>query len=126
MNRRCGLSWKSSTPILPPCTSRPSTRDGTTRSIAWAKTWRYGFRGAPLAERASVIEERMQRLRESTPFITGGIEQAWNAALDARIDAEPTWIHGDLHARNVLVENGAITGVIDWGDVAVGDRATDL
>jgi aminoglycoside phosphotransferase (APT) family kinase protein len=84
------------------------------------------FRGVPLAQRASVVEERMERLRKATPFITAGIEQAWDAALEARIDAEPTWIHGDLHARNVLVEKGAITGVIDWGDVAVGDRATDL
>jgi aminoglycoside phosphotransferase (APT) family kinase protein len=38
----------------------------------------------------------------------------------------PTWIHGDLHARNVLVEAGSITGIIDWGDLAAGDRATDL
>ena len=36
------------------------------------------------------------------------------------------WIHGDLHARNVLVEGGVITGVIDWGDITSGDVATDL
>ena len=27
---------------------------------------------------------------------------------------------------NVLVENGAITGIIDWGDITAGDVATDL
>ncbi|MBD2096551.1 phosphotransferase [Trichocoleus sp. FACHB-591] len=42
------------------------------------------------------------------------------------MDVEATWIHGDLHLRNVLVEKGVITGVIDWGDITRGDRATDL
>ncbi|MGB3294637.1 MAG: phosphotransferase [Phormidesmis sp.] len=37
-----------------------------------------------------------------------------------------TWIHGDLHPRNILVDRRSITGVIDWGDLAVGDCATDL
>jgi aminoglycoside phosphotransferase (APT) family kinase protein len=37
-----------------------------------------------------------------------------------------TWLHGDLHPRNVLVEDGVITGIIDWGDITSGDCATDL
>jgi aminoglycoside phosphotransferase (APT) family kinase protein len=32
----------------------------------------------------------------------------------------------DLHPRNVLIEKGRLTGVIDWGDLARGDRASDL
>jgi aminoglycoside phosphotransferase (APT) family kinase protein len=35
-------------------------------------------------------------------------------------------VHGDLHARHVLVGEGRVTGVIDWGDVCVADRAVDL
>ena len=50
----------------------------------------------------------------------------WRSALRAREDTLPTWIHGDLHPRNVLVKDGKITGVIDWGDITSGDRATDL
>jgi aminoglycoside phosphotransferase (APT) family kinase protein len=42
------------------------------------------------------------------------------------MDVEPTWIHGDLHARNVLFADGAIRGIVDWGDMTAGDRATDL
>lgn len=35
--------------------------------------------------------------------------------------------HGDLDARHLLAdENGTLTGVIDWGDVHAGHRATDL
>ena len=36
------------------------------------------------------------------------------------------WIRGDLHPRNVLVESGRLAGIIDWGDMASGDPATDL
>jgi aminoglycoside phosphotransferase (APT) family kinase protein len=47
-------------------------------------------------------------------------------AVHAPLDVPPTWLHGDLHPRNVLVENGVITGIIDWGDITSGDCATDL
>jgi aminoglycoside phosphotransferase (APT) family kinase protein len=36
-------------------------------------------------------------------------------------------LHGDLHVRHVLVgEGGAATGVIDWGDVSLGDTSADV
>jgi aminoglycoside phosphotransferase (APT) family kinase protein len=84
------------------------------------------FRGVPLTQRAAVIEEKMQRLELQTELITPAIQQAWNIALNAPIDGEATWIHGDLHSRNILVKNGAIAGIIDWGDMTSGDIATDL
>ena len=34
--------------------------------------------------------------------------------------------HGDLHVRHVLVAEGTLVGVIDWGDVCVADAAIDL
>lgn len=35
--------------------------------------------------------------------------------------------HGDLHFRHVLVDaGGALAGVIDWGDVCLGDPSIDL
>jgi aminoglycoside phosphotransferase (APT) family kinase protein len=40
--------------------------------------------------------------------------------------AELVVIHGDCHAGNLLVDRGEVSGVIDWGDSAAGDRATDL
>jgi aminoglycoside phosphotransferase (APT) family kinase protein len=83
-------------------------------------------RGVPLIQRAEAIEERMERLKTKTNLITSKIMNTWNQALNAPIDVRATWIHGDLHARNVLVENGAIAGIIDWGDITSGDLATDL
>jgi aminoglycoside phosphotransferase (APT) family kinase protein len=44
----------------------------------------------------------------------------------APIDRPSAWIHGDLHARNILVDDGNISGIIDWGDMTSGDIATDL
>ena len=80
----------------------------------------------PLQNRAPQIEERMRRLESRTQLITPVMWRMWRAALSAAVDVTPTWIHGDLHPRNVLVEDGLFSGIIDWGDIATGDRATDL
>ena len=40
--------------------------------------------------------------------------------------ATAVWIHGDLDARNVLVEDGRLSAVIDWGSLGVGDPACDV
>ena len=37
-----------------------------------------------------------------------------------------TLVHGDLHFRHVLVEEAALAGVIDWGDVCLADPALDI
>ena len=36
------------------------------------------------------------------------------------------WFHGDLTAGNLLVREGRLTGVIDWGPCGVGDPAVEL
>jgi aminoglycoside phosphotransferase (APT) family kinase protein len=83
-------------------------------------------RASPLASRAAAIAERMERLAGTTDVITDRIREAWLKSLAAPADVQPTWIHGDLHARNVLTLDGTITGVIDWGDMTKGDPAIDL
>jgi aminoglycoside phosphotransferase (APT) family kinase protein len=83
-------------------------------------------RGVPLQQRAHTVESRLHRLATTTSLITPQIRQIWQAALHAPLDVQPTWLHGDLHPRNVLVEDGIISGIIDWGDITAGDCATDL
>jgi aminoglycoside phosphotransferase (APT) family kinase protein len=34
--------------------------------------------------------------------------------------------HGDLHFRHLLVDGGALSGVVDWDDVCRGDPSIDL
>lgn len=84
------------------------------------------FRGVPLRARAAAVVERMQRLSLKTSLITPQIRATWQTALAAPLDLAPTWVHGDLHSRNVLIEGGVIVGIIDWGDLTSGDCATDL
>lgn len=38
----------------------------------------------------------------------------------------PAVIHGDLHEAQIIVEAGAITGLLDIDDIGVGDPLTDL
>ena len=83
-------------------------------------------RGVPLNQRATSVEERMQRLEKKTNLISLELKDIWHQALNAPLDVRATWLHGDLHPRNILVQNGTIVGIIDWGDVTSGDLATDL
>jgi aminoglycoside phosphotransferase (APT) family kinase protein len=51
----------------------------------------------------------------------------WESALAARPwERSPVWIHGDLDPRNLLVERGRLSAVIDWGCLGVGDPACDV
>ena len=84
------------------------------------------FRGGPLTDRQQSVEQRMQRVGEHFDLSGLHIRPLWESALDATIDVSNRWLHGDLHPRNVLVAEGRITGIIDWGDITSGDVATDL
>jgi aminoglycoside phosphotransferase (APT) family kinase protein len=84
------------------------------------------YRGGRLSERAETFSDRLVKLRNKTDLVDRRVHVLWSDALAAANDTAPTWIHGDLHPRNVLIERGRLTGVIDWGDLARGDRAADL
>lgn len=84
------------------------------------------FRGVPLAQRLEAFEARTMGLAGRGWTLDPRIQAIWDDALAAPDDAEPTWIQGDPHPRNILVRDGKIVAVIDWGDMAQGDRASDL
>jgi aminoglycoside phosphotransferase (APT) family kinase protein len=83
-------------------------------------------RGGPLCTRAEMVAFRAERLAADFDWIAREIMPLWNEALAAPDDASPVWLHGDLHPRNVLMEGGKLSAVIDWGDMCAGDPATDL
>lgn len=83
-------------------------------------------RGVALSTRASLVTERLTRVRALSPLITKAIERTWEAGLAAPLSAARCWLHADLHALNVLSHQGRIRAVIDWGDLTAGDPATDL
>jgi aminoglycoside phosphotransferase (APT) family kinase protein len=83
-------------------------------------------RSVTLRTRAIMTEPQMAGVAARTDLINARIGQIWREAVEVEVDVGPTWIHGDLHARNLLSVDGRISGVIDWGDMARGDPATDL
>jgi aminoglycoside phosphotransferase (APT) family kinase protein len=52
--------------------------------------------------------------------------EVWEAALNATWHGPPVWVHGDCAAGNLLVKDGRLCAVIDFGCSAVGDPACDL
>lgn len=50
----------------------------------------------------------------------------WDMALASRWEHDPVWVHGDVSAGNLLVRDGRLSAVIDFGSSAIGDPACDL
>jgi aminoglycoside phosphotransferase (APT) family kinase protein len=83
------------------------------------------YRGQPLRERNDVTVKRLDAVAEMVDH--NRLLQIWNAAMAIPDwDGPPIWLHGDLHPANVLVEDGRITTIVDFGDIASGDPASDL
>jgi aminoglycoside phosphotransferase (APT) family kinase protein len=52
--------------------------------------------------------------------------EVWDAALATTWDRPPVWFHGDIANGNLLVRDGRLSAVIDFGTSGVGDPACDL
>jgi len=82
-------------------------------------------RGIPLSGRREAFEKHVFELKNQIdgPSITRIFEELM--AIE-QWQEPPVWLHGDLHALNIIVHQGEINAVIDWGDLCSGDPATDL
>jgi aminoglycoside phosphotransferase (APT) family kinase protein len=79
-------------------------------------------RGIPLTERDEGVRDWLARF-DGDPKVTA----EWERALAAPPwVGPPVWHHGDLDARNWLIRDRRISGVIDWSSMGVGDPACDL
>ena len=83
---------------------------------------------ANFTQRRPLLEQRLQVLVDH-----GHISDAapWLEILrrtpESRAPRTPVPVHGDFYACHMLVDNSRrLLGVIDWGDVHVGDPAIDL
>ncbi|MFF2089866.1 aminoglycoside phosphotransferase family protein [Paenibacillus sp. NPDC058174] len=54
------------------------------------------------------------------------LTEIWELALATTCQSAPVWLHGDIAVGNLLVQNGRLSGVIDFGTMGVGDPASDL
>jgi aminoglycoside phosphotransferase (APT) family kinase protein len=83
------------------------------------------FRGEPLAARDAAVRESIRELGDEIDVAV--VTEAWEATLGVpEWQRTPVWIHGDLDSRNLLVEEGRLGAVIDWGGLGVGDPACDV
>ncbi|MCX5209067.1 aminoglycoside phosphotransferase family protein [Kitasatospora sp. NBC_00240] len=81
-------------------------------------------RGAPPAH---YDEETRTALAALTGRVdTGRAAAVWQAALAAGWQGSPVWFHGDIGGGNLLVRDGKLAAVIDFGTSGVGDPACDL
>lgn len=59
--------------------------------------------------------------------VSDDVRAVWaNAVTAPEWEGPRVWVHGDLHPANVVVSDGTLSGVIDFGDLFAGDPAWDL
>ncbi len=87
--------------------------------------------GAPPAGRPPLAEldaETRAAIESSGGLIeVEAAASAWAKALQSPAwDGDPVWIHGDLLKSNLLVQDGRLWAVIDFGEAGIGDPAADV
>jgi aminoglycoside phosphotransferase (APT) family kinase protein len=83
-------------------------------------------RGAPLGSLDEWVQTWTGRADRDV-LDPGAVLAVWRDALDAPSwDGEAAWFHGDLHEGNLLVRDGLLSAVIDWGAAGRGDPAVEL
>ena len=83
------------------------------------------FRDVPLQTHDGNVHSRLDEVGDGVD--REQLLRLWEASLNASPwPSAPQWIHGDPHPANLIVRDGALVGVIDFGDLCAGDPATDL
>jgi aminoglycoside phosphotransferase (APT) family kinase protein len=82
-------------------------------------------RGGPLVEGDEQVRRSIAQLGDR---IDGDATlRSWEESLDTPAwDGPEVWVHGDLLPGNLLVVNGRLSAVIDFGGLNLGDPACDL
>jgi aminoglycoside phosphotransferase (APT) family kinase protein len=81
------------------------------------------YRGGPLATYDAETRRSIDVLRDEID--AGAATRIWEEALAAEWHGPPVWVHGDVAVANLLVQDGRLSAVIDFGSSAVGDPACD-
>ncbi|PRO66577.1 phosphotransferase [Alkalicoccus urumqiensis] len=79
-------------------------------------------------------KKRRSMMYECLEEIAPYCEEETAAHMEEYLDTLPEWenppssvlVHGDLHPKNLITQNGKLTGIIDWGDAHYGHPASDL
>ncbi len=89
------------------------------------KESRNAYRGGPLAERDRQTRDAIAQLAGTID--TAAVLAVWENALHTPVwKGPPTWVHADLLPGNLLMQEGRLSGVLDFATAGVGDPACDL
>lgn len=101
-----------------------------------AAMWRVTLPGAPKAHRGGPLALLDEETRVAIEELRGipqedvnceAVTAVWEDALRSPAwKGRPVWLHADLMPGNLLVDEGRLTSVIDFGCMGVGDPACDL
>jgi aminoglycoside phosphotransferase (APT) family kinase protein len=82
-------------------------------------------RGVPLEKQDIKTRQALKQLEGIVDVPT--ITAIWETALQAsKWSKPPVWVHGDLSPGNLLLQDGRLSAVIDFGILGIGDPACDL
>lgn len=81
------------------------------------------FRGAPLAVYDAETRRAINIIGNTLD--AKAAQTVWETALQATWQGPPVWFHGDIAAGNLLVNEGSLSAVIDFGCSGIGDPACD-
>lgn len=82
------------------------------------------FRGADPRAYDAQTRETIAELRDELG--ASRVTALWEAALESSWGGPPVWFHGDIAPGNLLMADGRLAAVIDFGTSGVGDPACDL
>lgn len=82
------------------------------------------YRGGLLATYDAEARNAIQALKSRID--ANAATETWEAATRTAWNHAPVWIHGDISLGNLLVQDGRLTGIIDFGMLGAGDPACDL
>ena len=99
----------------------PEARDDPT--LRW-------YRAGPLSAIDSGVRGDLEQCRElaDLDLDLDACAALWDTALAVPQDGAPEqhWVHADLLAENLLLRDGRLSAVLDFGGLAVGDPTVDL
>lgn len=81
-------------------------------------------RGGDLSNYDSEMQEALPKIKNLKK--RDHATSLWKDAVSSKWQERSVWVHGDLATGNILVRNGKLAAIIDFGCMAVGDPACDL
>jgi aminoglycoside phosphotransferase (APT) family kinase protein len=82
------------------------------------------YRGGPLSTYEEEALQAIDTLGDEVP--ADAVRRVWDDAMSSSWDRAPVWLHGDVATGNLLVRDGRLAAVLDFGCSGVGDPACDM